>query len=150
MPTYRYGTPTFRGGALEIGAATKEFFTSETGATAVGVVAGMAAGEWIGAKIATSFNITEGWGKVAVFGVAKGLTGFIFYLIGKRTHGLINVALNGAAVGALASFIADILAKFTGTFASQMSAGSYAGSYVPPAENIPAYAGETVLKPGVT
>jgi len=106
----RVGVPA---ASLELGVAVKEWASGDTGATVLGVVAGISVGEWIGTMISEYFQLEAGWADIAGKAVGKGILSFVLYVIGRRTGGVMKVILNGAAIGSLASILGDVISQFT-------------------------------------
>lgn len=98
--------------AGEIGRAAKDWATTDTGATTLGVAGGIFLGEWVGSWIVTQFAIEDGWTKVVAKAVAKAGLSFGLYFIGRKTGGVPQLLLNGAAIGSLASVIGDLVGEF--------------------------------------
>lgn len=98
---------------MELGVAAKEWASADTGATVLGVVTGIAVGEWLGTMVSEYFNLEAGWADIAGKAVGKGILSFVLYVVGRRTGGWMKVLLNGAAIGSLASILGDVIAQFT-------------------------------------
>jgi len=97
----------------EVGRAAKEWATTETGATVLGVAGGIFAGEWLGSWLTEYFNIEDGWTKVIAKGVAKGALSFALFFIARRAApgSMFRVFLQGAAAGPLVSIIGDVVGE---------------------------------------
>jgi hypothetical protein len=110
------GFPLAKRGAGELaygmGQAAKDWATTDTGATVVGVAAGIFAGEWIGSLVTEYFNVTNGWNKILYKGIAKAALSFGLFYLGRRTGGMVKILLNGASAGALASIIGDVVGEY--------------------------------------
>lgn len=109
-----YGAQQIGAGVGEISRAAKSWATSETGATVLGVAGGIFAGEWVGSWLTEYINVEDGWNKVLVKAVAKGVLSFGLFCIARRTApgGMIRLVLNGASAGSLASIVGDIVGEF--------------------------------------
>lgn len=100
-------------GRVPLSTAVREWASADTGATAVGVVAGIAVGEWLGTMISEYFGMESGWADVAGKAVGKGILSFVLFIIARRTSGYMRILLNGAVIGAIASSIGDVIAQLT-------------------------------------
>lgn len=109
-----YGTRAMIGGAGDIGRAAKDWATTETGATVLGVAGGIFAGEWLGSWVTEYFNVEDGWTKVITKGITKGALSFVLFFIARRTApgGILRLLLNGASAGSLASIVGDIVGEY--------------------------------------
>lgn len=99
--------------SLQLGVSVREWASTDTGVTVVGVVAGISIGEWLGTMISGYFNMEAGWADIAGKAVGKGILSFVLFVIGRRTGGLTRVFMNGAAIGSLASILGDIISQIT-------------------------------------
>lgn len=99
--------------SLQLGVSVKEWASTDTGVTVIGVTTGVAVGEWLGTMISGYFNMEAGWADIAGKAVGKGILSFVFFVLGRRTGGIAKVFLNGAAVGSLVSILGDVISQFT-------------------------------------
>ena len=99
--------------SLQLGVAVREWASTDTGVTVVGVTAGVAIGEWLGTMISGYFEMESGWADIAGKAVGKGILSFVFFVVGRRTNGLTRVFLNGAAVGSIVSILGDVISQLT-------------------------------------
>jgi len=90
----------------------KEWASTETGVTVIGVGAGVALGEWFGSIVSEYFAMEAGWANVGAKALSKGILSFILFFIGRRTGGMTKILLNGVTIGALASIIGDVVSQF--------------------------------------
>ncbi len=95
----------------ELPGALKEWASTETGTTVVGVITGIAVGEWLGSIVSTYFGMEAGWADVAAKGIGKAILSFAVYFVGRRTQGAVKILLNGLAIGSLASIGGDIIGQ---------------------------------------
>jgi len=95
--------------------AVREWASADTGATAIGVVAGIAVGEWLGTALSEYFNLEAGWADVAGKIAGKAALSLVVFVIARRTGGMMRVVLNGAVIGALASAMGDVISQLTAT-----------------------------------
>jgi len=98
---------------VPMGTVIREWASADTGATAIGVVAGIAVGEWLGTAMSEYFNLEEGWADVAGKITGKAILSLVVFVIARRTSGITRVVLNGAVIGALASAMGDIISQLT-------------------------------------
>jgi len=98
--------------SVPLSTAVREWASADTGATAVGVFAGIALGEWLGTMLSEYFDL-DGWADVAGKAVGKGILSFVLFVIARRTGGYMRVLLNGAVIGAIASAMGDVIGQLT-------------------------------------
>ena len=98
--------------AYGVGEAAKDWATTDTGATVIGVAAGIFAGEWIGSWVTEYFDVANGWNKILYKGIAKAALSFGLFYLGRKTGGMVRILLNGASAGALASIIGDVVGEY--------------------------------------
>ena len=96
----------------ELPRALKDWASTETGTTVVGVGAGVALGEWFGSIVSEYFAMESGWADVGAKAISKGILSFALFFIGRKTGGITKIFLNGVTIGALASIIGDIVSQF--------------------------------------
>lgn len=138
FPRAGYGARQLAGG---LGEAAKDWATTETGATVIGVAAGISVGEYVGNWINEYFSVVNGWNKVLYKAAGKAAVSFVAFYLGRKMGGLGHVLLNGVAAGALASIVGDVVGQFTAPALAGRS-GMNIGS-----RNVAVTAGRTSISP---
>jgi len=117
---YGYQSPSFVGGATEMGAAVKDYFSKDTVISGAGVMVGMLAGEYAGDWVADHFSLA-GMGRIGALGIGKLGLGVLLTYFGRNLSGSTRVLVNGFAVGTMASFLVDIYTYIQGSIGSPVS-----------------------------
>ena len=118
MPYSEYGyQPSLIGGASEMGAAVKDYFSKDTVISGAGVMGGMLAGEYAGDWVADYLGWT-GAARVGALGIGKLGLGVLLTYFGRNLTGATRMLVNGFAVGTMASFLVDIYTYLQGSIGS--------------------------------
>jgi len=138
MPYSEYGyQPSFIGGASEMGAAVKDYFSKDTVISGVGVMGGMLVGEYAGDWVADYLGWT-GMARVGALGIGKLGLGVLLTYFGRNLTGSTRMLVNGFAVGTMASFLVDIYTYLQGSIGSPKARRVVSVSPVSTAKSVPA------------